>query len=489
MCKLLLGTRGLRWERVVFSISLIVTGAHCGRTQQSLRNLQDLHSYGLHLQGSTSADISIADELHSSRALQEVPNFQEPATPTFAIFSALHDNILGEVRVIAEVYPLDVCESVATCQLDGPSGHHDVVAAARAPFDTWGVDQPQLRECFVICKLPEPGLTFTWVHLRDAEDRLLKSHLLEELETPRNATHEHPKKSVGMCVGPVFSAAPTFLDWLQYYADMGVEGIHMYAVVADFILSPNGGGYMHNPGNYRALSIENHRLLRWKIFHPSPWSLHYYGQWLIYNDCAFRWRHYYDYLLFVDRDEFVHFVGKQPHEVNLAVEMAARFQPTTASISFFGALYPVRCLTKRIQVLGAHGSADGKSPLSGIGNLFTQVYEGYDLWAKDKVQPNFLNCSTAYHGPNAGRACHPKSVIRPLAIKDMNVHFLAGVQEGFDEQPVAVDPQTAFLKHLRCLLTPTGSEWEQNVTAPLCTLEAKPDFAKATAGGVLMCSA
>lgn len=104
---------------------------------------------------------------------------------------------------------------------------------------------------------------------------------------------------------------------MQYYADLGVEGIHMYAVVADFILSPNGGGYMHNPGNYRALSIENHRLLRWKIFHPSPWSLHYYGQWLIYNDCAFRWRHYYDYLLFVDRDEFVHFVGKQPHEVRV----------------------------------------------------------------------------------------------------------------------------------------------------------------------------
>lgn len=39
----------------------------------------------------------------------------------------------------------------------------------------------------------------------------MKSHLLEDLETPRNATHEHPKKGVGMCVGPVFSSAPTFL--------------------------------------------------------------------------------------------------------------------------------------------------------------------------------------------------------------------------------------------------------------------------------------
>lgn len=72
------------------------------------------------------------------------------------------------MRVIAEVYPLEVCASVATCQLDGPSGHHDVVAMVRAPFDTWSVSQPQLRECFVACPLPKPGLKFNWVHLRRA---------------------------------------------------------------------------------------------------------------------------------------------------------------------------------------------------------------------------------------------------------------------------------------------------------------------------------
>jgi hypothetical protein len=107
---------------------------------------------------------------------------------------------------------------------------------------------------------------------------------------------------------------------------MGVEGIHMYAVVADFILSPNGGGYMHYPGTYKALTIENHRLLRWNIFHPSPWSLHYYGQWLIYNDCAFRWRHYYEFLLFVDRDEFLHFSGRKPHEVRCLLAWSASVQ-------------------------------------------------------------------------------------------------------------------------------------------------------------------
>lgn len=74
----------------------------------------------------------------------------------------------AQVRVTAEVYPLEVCASVAWCQVDGESGHHDVRAEARAPFDTWGVTQPQLRECFVTCKLPQPGMKLNWIHLRRA---------------------------------------------------------------------------------------------------------------------------------------------------------------------------------------------------------------------------------------------------------------------------------------------------------------------------------
>ena len=71
-----------------------------------------------------------------------------------------------QVRISAEVYPLEVCESIDTCQLDGESGHFDIKAQGRAPFDTWGMDKPQLRECFVDCKLPQPGLKLAMAHLR-----------------------------------------------------------------------------------------------------------------------------------------------------------------------------------------------------------------------------------------------------------------------------------------------------------------------------------
>ena len=39
-------------------------------------------------------------------------------------------------------------------------------------------------------------------------------------------------------------------------------------------------------------------------------------QWLIYNDCLFRWRQVYEHILFVDRDEFLYFPGKPLGEVS-----------------------------------------------------------------------------------------------------------------------------------------------------------------------------
>ena len=65
--------------------------------------------------------------------------------------------------------------------------------------------------------------------------------------------------------------------------------------------------------------------------------------------------------------------------------------------------------------------------------MIWQVYTGYDIWGNDEHIPDFTNCSVSYHGPNAGRACHPKSLVRPLAVDLMNVHFLAGAAPGFEE--------------------------------------------------------
>ena len=62
-------------------------------------------------------------------------------------------------------------------------------------------------------------------------------------------------------------------DWVQYHAELGVEGMHLYMVAADFVLAPRGGGYTHTPGNYKPVSIENHRCARQAGGHPCAQGL------------------------------------------------------------------------------------------------------------------------------------------------------------------------------------------------------------------------
>ena len=67
-------------------------------------------------------------------------------------------------------------------------------------------------------------------------------------------------------------------------------------------------------------------------------------QWLIYNDCVFRTRHLYEYVMFHDRDEFAHFVGLAPQKVNLMAALDQLFGGRdVAGITYWGALYHTHC--------------------------------------------------------------------------------------------------------------------------------------------------
>lgn len=43
-------------------------------------------------------------------------------------------------------------------------------------------------------------------------------------------------KGLGMCVGPLFSEAPFFADFLTWYLDLGVDRFFMYASHTDWLL-------------------------------------------------------------------------------------------------------------------------------------------------------------------------------------------------------------------------------------------------------------
>ncbi len=113
------------------------------------------------------------------------------------------------------------------------------------------------------------------------------------------------------------------------------------------------------------------------------------------------------------------------------------------------------------------------------GEVDYQAFQGYDVWATDPRTPNFTGCSW--------RNCHPKSVVRPLAVDIMSVHHVGRVREGFIQgDPKLLPPEVVFIKHLRCSIRVNTSDWETDLSKPLCSVEdiVKPDN---RFGGVPVC--
>ncbi|CAK0784444.1 hypothetical protein CVIRNUC_007648 [Coccomyxa viridis] len=395
---------------------------------------------------------------------------RELQSGTFSVFSALHDPLEGLVRVFAEVYPVDVCKSISSCTVAITGAAEEtltVPAIAEVPFINLTA-KPELRECFLKCKLPHQGLRLEHVTIESSDGQALATWAVEEVDK----LPQGKPKGVGMCVGPIFSSTPTTLDWLQYYAELGVSGIHMYAVVADFVLKPSN--YMHEPGSLRALQLEHHRLVTWRAFHPSKWSAHYYGQWLIFNDCVFRTRNVYEYIMFHDRDEFIHFVGYAPKKVHLLSMFARLFgERDVPSITYWGALIHTHCHVEAVGRVGSRRARIGEE-------VEVQTYSGYDVWEEDLRAPNFTGCTW--------KTCHPKSVIRPLGVEVMNIHHYHLAAEGFRKEYKMVGPEAVLIKHVRCLLKPVSSVWESDTSKPLCSdeevLRPNPQY-----GGMPVCPA
>lgn len=79
----------------VFAGYAAVHGSHTGR-YASYRSMVDLHVPLHH----NDPEKPFHPALHS-RTLQEEPTLHSPKVPTFSLFSALHDSVLGVVRATA----------------------------------------------------------------------------------------------------------------------------------------------------------------------------------------------------------------------------------------------------------------------------------------------------------------------------------------------------------------------------------------------------
>ncbi|BDA44592.1 hypothetical protein COCOBI_06-0680 [Coccomyxa sp. Obi] len=411
-------------------------------------------------------------------------NAPAPASETYvSVYSALHDPEAGEVRVFSEVHPKSACMAAAKCQLQGAGmdgrgwmGKELLVPAkAEMPFSALlDKDAPEPLECFHTCLLPpgSKGMQLASVTVVSNTGEVVLSQRVERIEVLGAQ-----KRSVGICSAPIFTDVPQYLDWLDHHEALGVEGFHLYAVIMDLARARDVHG-RGRPGHKKRLTVQQSHRVKWHTRHMTKYDMptHYYGQLMLLNECLYRHRQMYEYLIFLDRDEFLHFVDTPPTAVNLAWEFHSRLADTLyTSLVFMTAVYRVRCLVETVHDLAEHSVHQGAdSEAEPEFGEPMQVYKGYNIWDKDLRMPDFTNCTTERSTVGAGRQCHSKSVVRPLTVNFMATDYVWSPRDGYQAAPLPFLTNQAYIKHLRCLSDKHG--WITDEAASLCERTSPVDY-------------
>lgn len=224
------------------------------------------------------------------------------------------------------------------------------------------------------------------------------------------------------------------------------------------------------------------------------------------NECTWRYRQVYEFILYIDRDEFLHVNGADRRNVDLAKMFRAQMNGAIyASAALFTAVYHVHCpmvevrnvrhkgdmpVREHHEVHGHHDKPKG----DGVAHRY-QTYLGYNMWDGDTRQPDFFNCTSDLFGlifkpvgvavVGPGRQCHPKSVVRPLVTERQGTHYVMAAKEGYEVIPIPIDPALMYLKHIRCIVG--GDKWEDDLTKGLCPRTDPVDYSENAVDGVVVC--
>ena len=100
-----------------------------------------------------------------------------------------------------------------------------------------------------------------------------------------------------LCCTAVLYGKPPFLkDWLTYQKVIGIN--HVYMIATD------GFQDLNKPYIRRAISEGFLTIEIWKEYLHSNVDIRYHSQLLAYQDCIYRFRQLYDYVMMADQDDF-----------------------------------------------------------------------------------------------------------------------------------------------------------------------------------------
>eukprot|EP00884_Botryococcus_braunii_P022178 jgi/Botrbrau1/8644/Bobra.0196s0038.1 len=297
--------------------------------------------------------------------------------------------------------------------------HQTFAAEVGIPFQPQ--DDQQFVDCYITCKLNAMSGT-----LLDSLTLWSNTHLLAEVPL-ESVVLSNATKGIGMCLGPVYSYIPQFVDWLMYHSVLGAEGIHAYSPVLDQS-QKKGSGFFRPP------FLLYHFLLDWTLY-KTPLHYPYFGQRLAYNDCIYRHRHLYMFIFVYDADEFIYFPSKMPD--SLVTWLATTVPANASAASLHCARYDAGCRNEFKFPRNVQNTTNFNQ---------SELYQTYNhsFFHVDLYPVKIVGCRAS------DGWCTMKSIVRPLAIKAYNVHYPQVVYPGWEFYTSAVDPEVAIYKHIRC---------------------------------------
>ena len=128
----------------------------------------------------------------------------------------------------------------------------------------------------------------------------------------------------------------------------------------------------------------------------------------------FRTRNLHDFVMFHDRDEFVHFVGARPNQVDLSAFFERAFgAPDVASVTYWGGLYHLHCHMLSVRRPGPSSLAVLPSSTRACACGASISYYLSQLMKRALGAPDVA--SATYWGGLHHLHCHTLSVRRTLA--------------------------------------------------------------------------
>ncbi|KAK9850785.1 hypothetical protein WJX84_010348 [Apatococcus fuscideae] len=343
----------------------------------------------------------------------------QAVTETTGVMHLIRKNVrydphLQEVRIFFDA-SYDYASTLEFCILGrGP----DIIEEMPAVLGFFHDGAPEaLYHGFVVaCKQPNFVPEWTGVRFKD------------NWEWPgRMKVHQVPtekKGQLGVCLGVLYGQQDIIHEWLDYHSAMGVSHFRIY-------YAPNHFGDAAGP----AIKKFERADAAWQQVLPLD-SRHrrLYSQATMLNECLYRLKYAFEYILMSDIDEFIWLnPNKTQHAASLPMFIDSILPERTTAAVFLTWAYPTNC-----------------QPPSPKG---TSAYQRHVVRESIPLYPGLNTYVNWMNGRN-------KMILRPRGMLEGCIHNICLEADGWDKQ-IQVGPEVGFLKHFR-----QYTHWNENNCDP-----------------------